>query len=110
MKCIECGHATRVLETRSIDGVVPKRRRHCPNCGLVFETFELSDRLEATVKKHALKAHIHAVKKRWSLWLRNKAMADMAIRGEKHAVIAELFGVADNTVSTAIRGFLKHSE
>ncbi len=103
MKCPKCGMITEVKETRGHhDGVVNKRRRECRWCGNKFNTYEIDDGLEKTLKKY-LAAHIKAVQKQQALTLRNEKIIARLEAGEKHMVVAADFGLSDNMISTIAR-------
>lgn len=55
MRCPYCGHDdTQVKDSRpSDDGMAIRRRRHCPNCGGRFTTFERIQLRELTVVKRS---------------------------------------------------------
>ena len=46
MTCPRCGKDAEVLDTRTINGSV-RRRRGCPSCGYRFTTYEVSDVVKA---------------------------------------------------------------
>lgn len=106
MKCTTCGHdQTVVLETRKLSGGQVVRRRHgCGNCGNAFNTYEVDDRIWNTVKKYALnEARTRGFERRQALFHRNEQILELLKRGEKHSVVASMFGLSDNMISTIAR-------
>ena len=103
MMCTQCGHATRVVETRAeFDGLVNRRRRECQACSHRFSTLEIDDALGATIRKH-LGPHAKAVRKRQDLNRRDSEIANRLRAGEKHAALAAEYGLSDSMVSTIAR-------
>lgn len=43
MKCEKCGADTKVLDSRSVEGKLIRRRRQCLTCKARFTTFEITD-------------------------------------------------------------------
>jgi len=104
MKCKGCGSATTVIETRAVAGGMATRRRlECNECGLRFNSFEVDDDMRLTLEKYCFEAHVRAVHKRWALAKRNRKIVALLEAGEKHAVIANEFGLSDNMISTIAR-------
>lgn len=103
MRCVRCGRLTEVRETRTQDsGVVNRRRRECTECGHKFNTYEIDDALEKTLKKY-LKPHVKSVAKAQVLNRRNERIIDRLKAGDKHSVVANEFGLSDSSVSTIAR-------
>jgi transcriptional regulator NrdR family protein len=103
MICIQCGCKTTVLETRHKYGsLVLRRRRGCGQCGYKFFTYELDDGLAKTLTKHLL-PHIKSIRKKQKLHARNEQIINMMNKNEKHTVIADMFGLSENMVSTIAR-------
>ena len=103
MNCPSCGAASAVLETRNeADGVFLKRRRECSACSKRFNTFEVSDALEATLKRY-LKPHVVATKKQWAAARRNAEIVRRVLEGEKRYVLAGEFGLSDSMLTTITR-------
>lgn len=87
-----------VVESRIVDNMM-RRRRECQFCGHRFSTYEVDDGLLKTIKKHWA-PHQAAIAKRVALTRRNEKIIARLKAGDKHAVIAEEFGLSDNMVST----------
>ena len=103
MRCPQCGHTTRVLETRAeFDGMVNRRRRECVQCKHRFGSLEIDDALANTMRAY-LAPHVKAVRKQHALAQRNEQIAARLRAGEKHAALASEFGLADNMISTIAR-------
>lgn len=103
MKCPACGATSFVLETRNeADGVFLKRRRECSACENRFNTFEVSDALEATLKRY-LKPHVVATKKQWEAARRNAEIVRRVLAGEKRYLLAGEFGLSDSMLTTITR-------
>ena len=101
MNCVRCGRETTVLSTRQ-DEFMLRRRRECCHCKHRFSSLEVDDGLLKTVKKY-MAPHRAALAKRVALVQRNEKIITMLMAGEKHAVVAQQFGLSDNMVSTIAR-------
>lgn len=101
MKCPECATETSVLETReTASGYIMTRTRICFN-GHRFKTFEVDGSLADTIAKYAARpSRIAGFSRRASLFQRNQSILAKLRSGEKHAVLAEEYGVAHNTITT----------
>lgn len=103
MKCVQCGSATAVRETRGEYGdQVLRRRRECSHCGHRFNSYEIDDGLLETMRKY-LGPHLKALGKRQRLAQRNEKILAALQAGAKHAVVAAEFGLSDNMISTIAR-------
>ena len=101
MKCPRCGRDTTVQETRFVEQML-RRRRHCSHCDHRFSTYEIDDGLLKTIKRHWA-PHRKAVTKRIALTQRNEKIVARLLSGDKHAVVADEFGLSDNMISTIAR-------
>lgn len=100
MRCVKCGEVRSVvLETRErLDGAMLQRRRECYN-GHRFSTYEVTERLAKTLRKH-VEPSAKAVAKRAEIWARHKAVVrSVTVDKMKVKDAAALHGLAANTVS-----------
>lgn len=106
MRCKHCGAGTRVLATRKkLDGHVLERQRACfGETQHKFSTYEIDDDLERTILQHAMSPERGAtLAKRVGLQQRNQNILDDLVAGKKHSVVAKVYGLAPNSVSTIAR-------
>lgn len=104
MNCRECGHATRVAETRTDeDGIIIRRRRVCTDdaCGKRFWTLEIDDMVAGTIIGRAMATHKDAVLRRRARGQRNKQIVSRLLNGEAVGDLAKELGVAQSTISRA---------
>lgn len=97
MKCPHCGAWSDVLETRTKDDWVTKRRRRCANDHR-FNTYEVLE----TVWQHGRHRHKVAVKtvlSRIKLWLRNQRIRAELAAGHKGVDVAARHGISPDLVS-----------
>jgi hypothetical protein len=103
VRCPDCGAASRVRESRAeADGVFLRRRRECAACSYRFNTFEVSDALECTLKKY-LRVHVKAVKLRWAQKKRNAEIVSRVLGGEKRYLLAPEYGLSISMLTTITR-------
>lgn len=109
MRCPFCGSAeSQVLATRKIGKTknVIRRNRECEN-GHRFETFEVSRvHYRSTLSECTLNSE--SADRKAQLWHRNQDIIQRVEAGEKHASIAQRYGLADNTIFSVLRKWAPH--
>jgi transcriptional regulator NrdR family protein len=99
MKCPKCNSLTTVLETRDLySDTVNRRKRSCTTCAYKYNTYEIGDGLWRTMQKH-IPAHADAIERQRILRQRNETIRERLLTGEKHASIANDYGLSDNMIS-----------
>jgi transcriptional regulator NrdR family protein len=99
MKCPKCNSLTTVLETRELYAdTVNRRKRVCTTCAYKYNTYEIGDGLWRTMQK-LIPAHADAIERKRILRQRNESICKRLLTGEKHASVANDYGLSDNMVS-----------
>jgi hypothetical protein len=79
--------------------VVTRRARKCNACGHKYSTYEVDEGIWKSIRK-LLPAHADAVERKKILYSRNQRIAALLKQGEKHALVAQYFGLSDSMIST----------
>jgi len=111
MRCPFCGHNdTQVKDSRPTeDNSAIRRRRHCPDCGARFTTFERVQLRELTVvKKGGQKERFEREKLARSMYiaLRKRPVEDERVERVVNGIVRQLESAGESEVPAAMIGEL----